>query len=130
MMRESLVSGHSSVSSTLPIARFTEEEKRVSVIKAPHYEGIGPVDETGIPIAIRTVRKARTHIRRLTQLHTDANTHVGPVFMSFPGRAGHCVQLTHAPGISVVVVLPGAGGEQGGGMLRAFVAGPSLATVL
>ncbi|XP_046901241.1 sorbin and SH3 domain-containing protein 2 [Hypomesus transpacificus] len=54
VMRESLVSGHSSVSSTLPIARFTEEEKRVSVIKAPHYEGIGPVDETGIPIAIRT----------------------------------------------------------------------------
>ncbi|XP_067106822.1 sorbin and SH3 domain-containing protein 2-like [Osmerus mordax] len=54
VMRESVVSGHTSVSSTLPIARFTEEEKRVSVIKAPHYEGIGPVDETGIPIAIRT----------------------------------------------------------------------------
>ncbi|KAM6972326.1 sorbin and SH3 domain-containing protein 2 isoform 2-T2 [Aplochiton taeniatus] len=52
--RESVVSGHTSVSSTVPIARFSEEEKKVSVIKAPHYEGIGPVDETGIPIAIRT----------------------------------------------------------------------------
>lgn len=53
--RESVVSGLASVSSTVPIARFSEEEKRVSVIKAPHYEGIGPVDESGIPIAIRTV---------------------------------------------------------------------------
>lgn len=53
--RESVVSGLTSVSSTVPIARFSEEEKRVSVIKAPHYEGIGPVDESGIPIAIRTV---------------------------------------------------------------------------
>lgn len=53
--RESVVSGLTSVSNTVPIARFSEEEKRVSVIKAPHYEGIGPVDESGIPIAIRTV---------------------------------------------------------------------------
>uniref|UniRef100_A0A3Q3LJL7 Osteoclast-stimulating factor 1 n=1 Tax=Mastacembelus armatus TaxID=205130 RepID=A0A3Q3LJL7_9TELE len=52
--RESVVSGHTSVRSTVPIARFSEEEKKVSVIKAPHYEGIGPVDESGIPIAIRT----------------------------------------------------------------------------
>uniref|UniRef100_A0A667WGI3 Sorbin and SH3 domain containing 2 n=1 Tax=Myripristis murdjan TaxID=586833 RepID=A0A667WGI3_9TELE len=52
--RESVVVGHTSVSSTVPIARFSEEEKKVSVIKAPHYEGIGPVDESGIPIAIRT----------------------------------------------------------------------------
>ncbi|XP_029366128.1 sorbin and SH3 domain-containing protein 2 [Echeneis naucrates] len=52
--RESMVSGHTSISSTVPIARFSEEEKKYSVIKAPHYEGIGPVDESGIPIAIRT----------------------------------------------------------------------------
>ncbi|XP_038837846.1 sorbin and SH3 domain-containing protein 2-like [Salvelinus namaycush] len=51
---ESVMSGHTSMSSTVPVARFSEEEKRVSVIKAPHYEGIGPVDDTGIPIAIRT----------------------------------------------------------------------------
>ena len=55
--RETVTSGHSSgLYSTLPIARFSEEERKVSLIKAPHYEGIGPVDETGIPIAIRTVR--------------------------------------------------------------------------
>lgn len=53
--RESVLSGLTSISSTVPIARFSEEEKRVSVIKAPHYEGIGPVDDSGIPIAIRTV---------------------------------------------------------------------------
>ncbi|XP_030643761.1 sorbin and SH3 domain-containing protein 2 [Chanos chanos] len=54
LRRESVVSGQTTVSSTVPIARFSEEEKKVSVIKAPHYEGIGPVDESGIPIAIRT----------------------------------------------------------------------------
>ncbi|XP_035856859.1 uncharacterized protein sorbs2a isoform X14 [Sander lucioperca] len=52
--RESVALGHTSSSSTVPIARFSEEEKKVSVIKAPHYEGIGPVDDSGIPIAIRT----------------------------------------------------------------------------
>ncbi|KTG44174.1 hypothetical protein cypCar_00031918 [Cyprinus carpio] len=55
MKRETIVSGQTVVSSSVPIARFSEEEKKVSVIKAPHYEGIGPVDESGIPIAIRTV---------------------------------------------------------------------------
>uniref|UniRef100_A0AAQ4NNM6 Sorbin and SH3 domain containing 2a n=1 Tax=Gasterosteus aculeatus aculeatus TaxID=481459 RepID=A0AAQ4NNM6_GASAC len=54
LARESVVLGHTSVSGMVPIARFSEEEKRVSVIKAPHYEGIGPVDDSGIPIAIRT----------------------------------------------------------------------------
>ncbi|XP_031751993.1 sorbin and SH3 domain-containing protein 2 isoform X15 [Xenopus tropicalis] len=41
-------------SSTIPICRISEEEKKVTVIKAPHYPGIGPVDESGIPTAIRT----------------------------------------------------------------------------
>ncbi|XP_051560790.1 sorbin and SH3 domain-containing protein 2-like [Myxocyprinus asiaticus] len=54
MKRETVVSGQTVVSSSVPIARFSEEEKKVSIIKAPHYEGIGPVDESGIPIAIRT----------------------------------------------------------------------------
>ncbi|XP_061626515.1 sorbin and SH3 domain-containing protein 2 isoform X3 [Phyllopteryx taeniolatus] len=52
--RESVVSGNASFRSTVPIASFSEEETKVSIIKAPHYEGIGPVDESGIPIAIRT----------------------------------------------------------------------------
>ncbi|XP_025019498.1 sorbin and SH3 domain-containing protein 2 isoform X19 [Python bivittatus] len=39
---------------TIPICRTSEEEKKVTVIKAPHYAGIGPVDESGIPTAIRT----------------------------------------------------------------------------
>lgn len=34
----------------------------MSIIRAPHYEGIGPVDESGIPIAIRTV-SSHTHKR-------------------------------------------------------------------
>ncbi|XP_050003318.1 sorbin and SH3 domain-containing protein 2 isoform X12 [Alexandromys fortis] len=38
----------------IPLYRSSEEEKRVTVIKAPHYPGIGPVDESGIPTAIRT----------------------------------------------------------------------------
>ncbi|XP_074761955.1 sorbin and SH3 domain-containing protein 2 isoform X12 [Athene noctua] len=40
--------------STIPICRSSEEEKKITVIKAPHYAGIGPVDESGIPTAIRT----------------------------------------------------------------------------
>ncbi|XP_048186648.1 sorbin and SH3 domain-containing protein 2 isoform X10 [Perognathus longimembris pacificus] len=40
--------------SSMPLYRSSEEEKRVTVIKAPHYPGIGPVDESGIPTAIRT----------------------------------------------------------------------------
>ncbi|XP_078418770.1 sorbin and SH3 domain-containing protein 2-like isoform X23 [Cetorhinus maximus] len=42
------------VMSIEPVYRTLEEEKKVTVIKAPHYAGIGPVDESGIPIAIRT----------------------------------------------------------------------------
>ncbi|XP_041043034.1 sorbin and SH3 domain-containing protein 2-like isoform X14 [Carcharodon carcharias] len=42
------------VMSIEPVYRTSEEEKKVTVIKAPHYAGIGPVDESGIPIAIRT----------------------------------------------------------------------------
>ncbi|XP_066429532.1 sorbin and SH3 domain-containing protein 2 isoform X3 [Eleutherodactylus coqui] len=41
-------------SSTIPICRTSEEEKKVTVFKAPHYAGIGPIDESGIPTAIRT----------------------------------------------------------------------------
>ncbi|MBN3301771.1 SRBS2 protein, partial [Amia calva] len=51
--QESHSHGYTTVT-TIPIARTSEEEKRVSIIKAPHYSGIGPVDESGIPIAIRT----------------------------------------------------------------------------
>ncbi|XP_055449617.1 sorbin and SH3 domain-containing protein 2 isoform X7 [Psammomys obesus] len=43
-----------SMGSSVPLYRSSEEEKRVTVIKAPHYPGIGPVDESGIPTAIRT----------------------------------------------------------------------------
>ncbi|KAM8786304.1 sorbin and SH3 domain-containing protein 2 isoform 9-T9 [Rhynchonycteris naso] len=42
------------IGSSIPLYRSSEEEKRVTVIKAPHYPGIGPVDESGIPTAIRT----------------------------------------------------------------------------
>lgn len=44
---------------SIPLYRSSEEEKRVTVIKAPHYPGIGPVDESGIPTAIRTVSHDR-----------------------------------------------------------------------
>uniref|UniRef100_A0A452IV73 Uncharacterized protein n=1 Tax=Gopherus agassizii TaxID=38772 RepID=A0A452IV73_9SAUR len=46
--------GSSTIPSTIPICRSSEEEKKVTVIRAPHYAGIGPVDESGIPTAIRT----------------------------------------------------------------------------
>lgn len=68
-----MVSGHTSISSTVPIARFSEEEKKVSVIKAPHYEGIGPVDESGIPIAIRTVRPSTRTVDKCIALQFVAN---------------------------------------------------------
>lgn len=43
-----------SLGGSIPLYRSSAEEKRVTVIKAPHYPGIGPVDESGIPTAIRT----------------------------------------------------------------------------
>uniref|UniRef100_A0A8C3LA02 Sorbin and SH3 domain containing 2 n=1 Tax=Chrysolophus pictus TaxID=9089 RepID=A0A8C3LA02_CHRPC len=46
--------GSSTTTSTIPICKSLEEEKKITVIKAPHYAGIGPVDESGIPTAIRT----------------------------------------------------------------------------
>ncbi|XP_021252517.1 sorbin and SH3 domain-containing protein 2 isoform X3 [Numida meleagris] len=46
--------GSSTTTSTIPICKSSEEEKKITVIKAPHYAGIGPVDESGIPTAIRT----------------------------------------------------------------------------
>ncbi|XP_032916840.1 sorbin and SH3 domain-containing protein 2 isoform X10 [Catharus ustulatus] len=46
--------GSITTTSTIPICRTSEEEKKITVIKAPHYAGIGPVDESGIPTAIRT----------------------------------------------------------------------------
>ncbi|XP_053796067.1 sorbin and SH3 domain-containing protein 2 isoform X4 [Vidua chalybeata] len=46
--------GSTTTTSTIPICRSSEEEKKITVIKAPHYSGIGPVDESGIPTAIRT----------------------------------------------------------------------------
>ncbi|XP_037990727.1 sorbin and SH3 domain-containing protein 2 isoform X19 [Motacilla alba alba] len=46
--------GTTTTTSTIPICRTSEEEKKITVIKAPHYAGIGPVDESGIPTAIRT----------------------------------------------------------------------------
>uniref|UniRef100_A0A8C2GRW5 Osteoclast-stimulating factor 1 n=1 Tax=Cyprinus carpio TaxID=7962 RepID=A0A8C2GRW5_CYPCA len=70
--RETVISGQTVVSSSVPIARFSEEEKKVSIIKAPHYEGIGPVDESGIPIAIRTTvdRPKDWYKTMFKQIHT------------------------------------------------------------
>ncbi|XP_028831583.1 sorbin and SH3 domain-containing protein 2 [Denticeps clupeoides] len=70
--RGTVVQGQTTVNSTVPIARFSEEEKKVSVIKAPHYEGIGPVDESGIPIAIRTTvdRPKDWYKTMFKQIHT------------------------------------------------------------
>lgn len=55
--------------SSIPLYRSSEEEKRVTVIKAPHYPGIGPVDESGIPTAIRTVSHASQHARLSGSAH-------------------------------------------------------------
>ncbi|KAG8134703.1 hypothetical protein E2320_007797, partial [Naja naja] len=54
-------SSSSTTTTTIPICRTSEEEKKVTVIKAPHYAGIGPVDESGIPTAIRTAEAFFPH---------------------------------------------------------------------
>ncbi|XP_022593836.1 sorbin and SH3 domain-containing protein 2 isoform X4 [Seriola dumerili] len=94
--RESVVSGHTSVSSTVPIARFSEEEKRVSVIKAPHYEGIGPVDESGIPIAIRTTVDRpkdwyKTMFKQIHKVHKAADDYS----LSSTATMAHPAPRTH-----------------------------------
>ncbi|XP_028932421.1 sorbin and SH3 domain-containing protein 2 isoform X4 [Ornithorhynchus anatinus] len=61
-----------SPTSIIPICRSSEEEKKVTVIKAPHYPGIGPVDESGIPTAIRTTvdRPKDWYKTMFKQIHT------------------------------------------------------------
>ncbi|XP_046699056.1 sorbin and SH3 domain-containing protein 2 isoform X11 [Silurus meridionalis] len=72
VQRESVSVGERSFSSVTPVARFSEEEKKVSVIKAPHYQGIGPVDESGLPLAIRTTvdRPKDWYKTMFKQIHT------------------------------------------------------------
>nr|XP_032825268.1 sorbin and SH3 domain-containing protein 2-like isoform X5 [Petromyzon marinus] len=55
-----------------PAAGTSSEEKKVTVLKAPHYPGIGPVDETGVPIAVRTtVDKPKDWYKTMfKQIHT------------------------------------------------------------
>ncbi|XP_028600777.2 sorbin and SH3 domain-containing protein 2 isoform X42 [Podarcis muralis] len=70
--------GGSSTTSTIPICRTSEEEKKVTVIKAPHYAGIGPVDESGIPTAIRTTVDRpkdwyKTMFKQIHMVHKPGN---------------------------------------------------------
>ncbi|XP_053110416.1 sorbin and SH3 domain-containing protein 2 isoform X42 [Hemicordylus capensis] len=72
------VGGSSTPSSTIPICRTSEEEKKVTVIKAPHYAGIGPVDESGIPTAIRTTVDRpkdwyKTMFKQIHMVHKPGN---------------------------------------------------------
>uniref|UniRef100_A0A7M4F1I9 Sorbin and SH3 domain containing 2 n=1 Tax=Crocodylus porosus TaxID=8502 RepID=A0A7M4F1I9_CROPO len=77
--------GSSTTPSTIPICRSSEEEKKVTVIKAPHYAGIGPVDESGIPTAIRTTVDRpkdwyKTMFKQIHMVHKPGNP-------SFPAQA-------------------------------------------
>nr|XP_060634604.1 sorbin and SH3 domain-containing protein 2 isoform X15 [Anolis sagrei ordinatus] len=70
--------GGSSSTSTIPICRTSEEEKKVTVIKAPHYAGIGPIDESGIPTAIRTTVDRpkdwyKTMFKQIHMVHKPGN---------------------------------------------------------
>uniref|UniRef100_A0A672IDX0 Sorbin and SH3 domain containing 2a n=1 Tax=Salarias fasciatus TaxID=181472 RepID=A0A672IDX0_SALFA len=92
--QKSVVSGQTSVSSTVPIARFSEEEKKVSVIKAPHYEGIGPVDESGIPIAIRTTVDRpkdwyKTMFKQIHKVHKAGTLSSNATTMAHPAPRTH-----------------------------------------
>ncbi|KAJ8383110.1 hypothetical protein SKAU_G00038880 [Synaphobranchus kaupii] len=46
--------GHARSGSATPTSPRPSEEKKASAIKAPHYTGAGPVDESGVPVAVRT----------------------------------------------------------------------------
>ncbi|XP_036406657.1 sorbin and SH3 domain-containing protein 2 [Megalops cyprinoides] len=77
--REALSPGHPRMSA-VPTARSSEEEKKVSIIKAPHYTGIGPVDESGIPIAIRTTVDRpkdwyKTMFKQIHMVHKPGDEH-------------------------------------------------------
>ncbi|RXM30819.1 Sorbin and SH3 domain-containing protein 2, partial [Acipenser ruthenus] len=78
MTQESYSHGYTAVS-PVPICRTSE----VSVIKVPHYSGIGPADEAGIPIAMRTTVDRpkdwyKTMFKQIHMVHkpdgTDGNT--------------------------------------------------------
>uniref|UniRef100_A0A8C3L7Z4 Sorbin and SH3 domain containing 2 n=1 Tax=Chrysolophus pictus TaxID=9089 RepID=A0A8C3L7Z4_CHRPC len=70
--------GSSTTTSTIPICKSLEEEKKITVIKAPHYAGIGPVDESGIPTAIRTTVDRpkdwyKTMFKQIHMVHKPGN---------------------------------------------------------
>ncbi|KAG9335989.1 hypothetical protein JZ751_003388 [Albula glossodonta] len=100
--RETRTTGHTTVTSTVPIARFSEEEKRVSIIKAPHYEGIGPVDESGIPIAIRTTVDRpkdwyKTMFKQIHMVHKPDNYGPNSVHAHPPPRTHTYRPLSKSP---------------------------------
>ncbi|XP_026553683.1 sorbin and SH3 domain-containing protein 2 isoform X8 [Pseudonaja textilis] len=71
-------SSSTTTTTTIPICRTSEEEKKVTVIKAPHYAGIGPVDESGIPTAIRTTVDRpkdwyKTMFKQIHMVHKPGN---------------------------------------------------------
>ncbi|XP_043562016.1 sorbin and SH3 domain-containing protein 2 isoform X8 [Chiloscyllium plagiosum] len=77
-----------------PVYRTSEEEKKVTVIKAPHYAGIGPVDESGIPIAIRTTVDRpkdwyKTMFKQIHMVHKPDN------YSSFTSVQAHPPPKTH-----------------------------------
>uniref|UniRef100_A0A4W3JSH0 Sorbin and SH3 domain containing 2 n=1 Tax=Callorhinchus milii TaxID=7868 RepID=A0A4W3JSH0_CALMI len=82
-----------------PLYRTSEEEKKVTVIKAPHYAGIGPVDESGIPIAIRTTvdRPKDWYKTMFKQIHMVHKPGMFPVYnySSFTSVQAHPPPKTH-----------------------------------
>ncbi|KAJ8262198.1 hypothetical protein GJAV_G00163620 [Gymnothorax javanicus] len=57
------------------------EDKKATVIKAPHYAGIGPTDESGIPIALRTIVDRpkdwyKTMFKQIHMVHKPDDPHI------------------------------------------------------
>ncbi|XP_073778058.1 sorbin and SH3 domain-containing protein 1 isoform X25 [Danio rerio] len=61
-----------------PPARAPHTDRRETAGKAPHYTGIGPVDESGIPIAIRTTvdRPKDWYKTMFKQIHVVPKTEI------------------------------------------------------
>ncbi|KAI4897251.1 hypothetical protein NFI96_024620, partial [Prochilodus magdalenae] len=81
-------------------ARTTEDEQRGTVGRAPHYSGIGPVDESGIPIAIRTTVDRpkdwyKTMFKQIHVVHKPEGEYSGSRNATYP--AANAVNLSRNP---------------------------------
>ena len=72
MYQKQIVDGDVIHTDTYYPVKTREVTKKTTHKEAPHYEGIGPQDESGLPVGLRAVRSKVT----LSRFKTNSKTHL------------------------------------------------------